>query len=228
MFPESSSMLSSTVLTGVVVLLVLLIVLGAVTCVFLKRHEKREIVLHNVERLLESCGGQVDGLDRHGLTPLMRALATSDDFLTVEELLKRGADPDRCNASGCTPMMMAADLDRASCIASLIRGGANDQARDPSGRTALMRAVLAHNPVSVGQFVLGATSLNAQDPDGNTALMLAVLIGQIDSVRVLLDTEGRGARCEPIDVTLTNEQGLTALDMAEQRGLSEIAGLLRR
>lgn len=227
MFPELFSFENPAFLTLLAVLLIGLIVVGAFVCVLLKRHEKREILMHHVESLLESCGGEVNGLDRHGLTPLMRALATADDDATVGELLRRGADPDHRNASGCTPMMMAADLDRAACIAALIRAGANDQALDPSGRTALMRAVLAHNPVSVSQFVTGGTGLNAQDPRGKSALILAVQVGLVDSVRALLDSEGRGAS-EPIDLTITDDEGHSALSLAEDLGYSEIAQLLRR
>lgn len=227
MFLKLYDLQNPAVVTVLAVLAAMLIVAGAVVCILLKRYEKRELLMHNVERLLESCGGQLDGLDRHGLTPLMRALATADDHATVEELLKRGADPNHCNASGCTPMMMAADLDRAACIAAFIRAGANDQALDPSGRTALMRAVLAHHPVSVGQFVLGGTELNAQDPQGKTALILAVQVGQADSVRILLDQEGR-EKCEPVDLSITDHQGNTALSLAQDLGYGEIAMLLRR
>lgn len=173
MFPESFSLQNPTVLTGLAVLAATLIAeLLPVSCSNGMSNARLHCIVFLV--CLRPAGGQVDGLDRHGLTPLMRALASSDDAAPVTELIKRGADPDRRNASGCTPLMMAADLDHISCIAELMLGGANDQAPDPSGRTALMRAVLAHHSDSVAQFVLGSMRLNIQDPQGKTALILAV------------------------------------------------------
>jgi ankyrin repeat protein len=61
--------------------------------------------------------------------------------------------------------------------------------------------------------------VNGTDADGTTALMCAAYYGKEEVVRVLLE---RGA-----DAGMRNQQGWTALDMAEPGEWEEVAAMLR-
>lgn len=62
-------------------------------------------------------------------------------------------------------------------------------------------------------------AINTRDDKGNTALMLAVTHRQLNTVRILLD---RGA-----DPTLVNDEGLTALRLANQMNMPDMVQLLQ-
>lgn len=208
-------------------LILMLVTLLAVLVYNWRQRRQQDCVQHRVDRVLELCGGKTSGVDSHGLTALGRVMEEGDDFEAVSELVSRGADPNQRGRDGLTPLMKAVDGNRPGCLASLILAEADENQRDADGRTALMRAVLAHRTECVRQFVLGGTSLNAQDQEGMTALMHAVAAGQADCVKLLLDDNERGANCEPIDLSLRDHQGRTALGIAEQMGYSGIVAMLR-
>ena len=62
--------------------------------------------------------------------------------------------------------------------------------------------------------------IDAASPNESTPLMMAARYGHPDSVRLLIES---GA-----DVTLQNQQGLTALDFAAGAGRQDIADLIRK
>ena len=62
--------------------------------------------------------------------------------MTVEELLKRGANPNIAAASGDTPLAGAAYSGNLAAVEALLKSGAKVEARDYQGGTALVSAVL--------------------------------------------------------------------------------------
>ena len=85
--------------------------------------------------------------------------------------------------------------------------------------TPLFRAILNQDILAL-QKLLPTNELNRPFADtGNTPLHVAALNGYIDIVRLLLEQPG-------IDTTRINNEGKTALDLAREKGHSEIAQLL--
>ena len=72
-------------------------------------------------RALLQAGADVDPRDKHGNTPLGRAIFNSrGDVGTVAVLLNAGADPDVVNGSGVSPRALAERMAAADVLA-LIR-----------------------------------------------------------------------------------------------------------
>ena len=118
-------------------------------------------------------------------------------------------------------MMCAALEGRTEAVKALLRKGAGVNAKDSEGRTALMFAVINRHADAVKVLLEHGADVNVKADDGGTALMLAACSGDAESVRALLikgaDLSGK--------FTLT---GKTALALAEERGYTGIAELLKQ
>lgn len=69
-------------------------------------------------RVLIDAGASVDPQDRHGNTPLWRAVFDSHgQTATVQALLQAGADPDIANNAGATPRDLASKIGTAEVAA---------------------------------------------------------------------------------------------------------------
>ncbi|KAM0786270.1 hypothetical protein ACM66B_007067 [Microbotryomycetes sp. NB124-2] len=77
----------------------------------------------------------VDSADTDGHTGLHWA-CYQGDFISVELLLKAGADPRRADNAGLTPLHWAAVKGSSSCISKLVEAGADIHAREKQGKTA--------------------------------------------------------------------------------------------
>lgn len=80
----------------------------------------------------------LDDRDKDGWTPLIRA-AYLGDFRRCQILLELGADPNKTNLNGTTPLMYACsapDSERGRMVSEeLLRFGANIESRDRFGKT---------------------------------------------------------------------------------------------
>ncbi|MEO7108463.1 MAG: ankyrin repeat domain-containing protein [Rhodoferax sp.] len=93
----------------------------------------------------------------------------------------------------------------------------NMQTASPSA--AFLEAARTGNTDGLQQLLTQGVAINTRDDNGNTALMLAVRHQQVSIVRTLL---AMGA-----DSNLTNREGLTALQLANQLGLADMVQLLQ-
>lgn len=151
----------------------------------------------------------VDGADvRHrnkaGVTALHWAL---DDVAKAKALVAAGADPNAADATGATPMQLAAGRDDNLAVVELLLAHGGDAKRvgeriGGSGDPKAVRLLLDH----------GA------DARAPSALHLAAIRGYADNVRMLLDA---GA---PIDAQ--GGQGLTPLMWAAQMGRDDVVKIL--
>ena len=151
-------------------------------------HGKLEIV-----RMLIQAGADVNARDKTGGTPLLKA-ATVPDAENISELLKI----------------------KAEIIHELLKAGANPQLQDNFGGTAWEQAVINNQQeliaafddvkgVKETQLIVAATTgnvsiakkmieedadVNYKDTDGWSALSEAVLSGQIEVLKLLIDSHG--------------------------------------
>ena len=77
---------------------------------------------HEICELLLHAGTPVDAVDSYGNTPLGRAVFASDGRSEIVALLLRhGADPNRSNASGISPLDLATSMASTSLVEILTR-----------------------------------------------------------------------------------------------------------
>ena len=110
-------------------------------------------------------------------------------------------------------------------VANLLAEGVEINQRDRYGQTALMLAA-RHGRAEVVRFLLDYTAdLDATAKYGLSALMLAVVYQHSKVVKQLVDA---GANTQLRGSGAPGFSGKTARELAEQSGLTEIAGYLTR
>ena len=176
----------------------------------------------------------------------LAAAARSGDVAVIGQAIKDGKNLEQGYEGGATLLGIAASAKQAEVVRVLLEAGAKIEARDQKGRMPLLAAVQTRdssaevvraliakgadvntrgtmiggtplswaagpfsNPEIVAALVAGNADVNQADNTGMTPLMWAARFGAPATVQVLLDA---GA-----DVTATNKQGQTSLDLARQK-----------
>jgi ankyrin repeat protein len=145
-------------------------------------------------------------------------------------LLSRGADPNRPDCDGATPLHYVVVSDRAlDLIPLLLDAGAhiNRAAPGRSHETPLLTARqwffgknADYGTRVVRLLVSRGADINAADTSGYTVLISAVVNRKEKMVQCALDL-GADATCKSTD-------GITAFGYAEELGFTDIAVLLRK
>jgi len=129
------------------------------------------------------------------------------DYAYVRQQIENGADCNKHNIEGWTPLVYAAFLGHDTVVNLLLEAGkanGNDRTTDGIGMTALMWAA-ACNHESITYFLLqNGVELEAADNKGRTSLVWAAMNGQAAALKLLL---GAGANME----TVTPGDGRTPL-----------------
>ena len=95
------------------------------------------------------------------------------------------ADP--VDASGSTPLLIAASNNDAAQVSRLLKSGANPNVRNKLNTTPLLEAAFHSNPEII-QALLGAgADPNAAGPDGQTPLMLVARGSNVAAAKLLLE-----------------------------------------
>ena len=129
------------------------------------------------------------------------------EVLSVEDLLRMGADVNLPNDQGTTPLHLAATYSRSDVASRLIASGAQINSQDRHGRTPLHCAV-ASGAKGVFQSLITNRNLNTnhQSVDGTTALMLAARHLNNDILNDMLRVDA--------NANLLDKNGYTALHWA--------------
>ena len=125
-----------------------------------------------VRRLLSDRALDLDALDGRGMTPLAHAIVADDrsggDSL-VTLLIEHGADVNRPDAYGHTPLMWSVGPGSERLTALLLRAGADPRRCRPDGTTVLH--VAAHSEASAtvaGMLLTAGADPSARDREGKT------------------------------------------------------------
>jgi uncharacterized protein len=155
--------------------------------------------------------------DPRGMPILMVAIQ-ENSVKTVDYLINvKGIDLNQANMTNETPLMFAALYGLLPEVKILVNQ--KDVPVNRSGWTPLHYAC-TNGHLQIAQFLLekGAV-VDAPSPNETTPLMMAIRAGNIQLVRLLLD---RGA-----DIRIRNQQGYSAIDVAELFNQEEIQKGLR-
>uniref|UniRef100_A0A3Q3ELB6 E3 ubiquitin-protein ligase HACE1 n=1 Tax=Labrus bergylta TaxID=56723 RepID=A0A3Q3ELB6_9LABR len=121
-------------------------------------------------------------------------------------LLKRGANPNYQDISGCTPLHLAARNGQKKCMGRLLEYNADVNICNNEGLTATVLCLLD-----------SGADINRPNVSGATPLYFACSHGQRDTAQILLS---RGAKY------LADKNGITPLDLCVQGGYGETCEIL--
>lgn len=102
-------------------------------------------------------------------------------------LLAGGADVNRPEADGTTPLHRAVRADDLPAVRSLLRAGADPKAANRYGVTPLSLAATNGDAVMIETLLKAGADANAALPGGQTVLMTAARTGNAAAVKVLLE-----------------------------------------
>lgn len=153
--------------------------------------------------------------------PIFAAIKNGD-AARVRELLSAGDEGilELDDNWGRTPLMIASDRGRDSCVELLLKAGADcDDKFNDGHETPLYFASARNHPSTVSVLLAAGASVDSASNDGWTPLMEATHFGYSAVVRLLLDG---GANIE-----LKNIHGQTAFDIATRNKQAEVVAILR-
>ena len=130
--------------------------------------------------------------------------ARSGDVKKMRELLAYGANIERRNKDGETPLMLATGFPTTDCLSLLLEHRADIHAKSKSGDTAIARACYHGQLENVRMLLDHGADVDVKDNSGTTPLMNASMSRKVSCVALLLE---RGAA--PMS---TCDKGRTAAD----------------
>ncbi|MBE7209947.1 MAG: ankyrin repeat domain-containing protein [Gluconacetobacter diazotrophicus] len=139
-----------------------------------------------------------------------------DDILA--QFLEAGADPNRLDGRGYTPLILASYNGHEAASRLLVAGGADPDLSDGKGNTALSGVAFKGDLVLASALIeLGAT-VDAPNHVGRTPLMFAVMFGRTAMVELLL-----AHRADP---HRQDGEGVSAAILAERQNNVALSALL--
>ena len=180
-------------------------------------------------KTLLNAGAKVAYASRKKVTALHYAAQGNCEVIPL--LVKAGADINARDQDGNTPLMHAVTTRQKTCVQTLLKSGADTNITDNENATPLIvisergSGLYASNTpetrFEILQLLLAhKADVNKTDKYGESALMRASWFGEEKSLALLLQA---GA-----DVSLKNNKGKTALDMAKHKNNARIVKLLTK
>ncbi len=137
-----------------------------------------------VRRQLERIDADTPGND--GSTLLMAAIKQGRKA-SAEALLEGGADPNRADPSGETPVHAAAFSGNADLLRTVLAHGGDADARNPhTGATPLMQALLSPDAKQYAVLLEAGADPNLADHNGDTPLHVAARTNHGGAILALL------------------------------------------
>ncbi|KAK3278317.1 hypothetical protein CYMTET_13740 [Cymbomonas tetramitiformis] len=163
-------------------------------------------------------------VDKHGRSALHHA-ACASSVDVVRAVLRAGAELERPDAKGCTPLLLAAGspgLRSVAVVKMLLLEGANRDAVDARGYTALMRAAISGRTEIAEILIQGGSAVDVQASDGMTPLLCAAGVSGCDQAQVVQSILKIGARL-PVVV----DSFARAATMAQMAGNKKVMMVLK-
>ena len=135
--------------------------------------------------------------------------------------LEHGANISECDQNGNTVLHSLARFgDNIQCAKLLIEKGADVNQANKYGQTPIFNAIKYSNVDCLSFLIDQGATLNREDMFNDTPLLLAVNSNNAELVKILVS---RGA-----DKDYRNKHGVSALDVALQKGSTQVARALRQ
>ena len=112
-------------------------------------------------------------------------LATDNQRMTF--LLSKGADINKLDLQGYTPLTSAVRLGSVEAMNFLLAHGAKVDVPDKDGWAPILHAVLRNDPKLVDALVAKGANVETKAPRGYTALSIAVVEKKFDAAKALVD-----------------------------------------
>jgi len=185
------------------------------TLIMLALHDDNtELVKYLIQK-----GVDVKAQATDGETALYLAAAYGN-IEAADALLRAGADIDKESSIGFSPLFRAIQKKNTDMALYLISKGADVNSRDTRDFTPAYAAAEAGDLVSLKKLAEAGADLNVQGGGREwSPIMKAAFDGNIDIVRYL--------KSQGVDLDLTDSEGNTALDLAEQQYNTDVSNLLR-
>lgn len=128
-----------------------------------------------IARLLIEAGADVNAVDAaSGASPLQRLMAVSNVTSTLSVFLRYGAQVNRRNRDGATPLMLAIEGASLHEISNLLSAGADPNARhDKDARTPLMIAAALGQTDTLRELLQAGANPRLLDNNGHSAMYYA-------------------------------------------------------
>ncbi|RYZ12519.1 MAG: hypothetical protein EOO24_03070 [Comamonadaceae bacterium] len=157
-----------------------------------------------VRNLIER-GFDPNSVDAYGQPGLIVALREPSPRVAQVLIASSRTDVSALNGKGESALMLAAIKGQQAEVEQLLR---RDAAVNKTGWTPLHYAATGGH-VGIMRLLLDKYAfIDAQSPNGTTPLMMAAMYGSTEAVKLLLE--------EGADLTMRNEQNMSALDFAER------------
>jgi len=179
--------------------------------------------------------------------------AAAGDVKCVEQLLKRGSNPNARDKDSYTPLHHAAARGHVEVVKLLLKHGAEINARNMDENTPLHKTAIWGHPHIAEMLLERGAELHAKNKHGSTPLHEAAIWGRPRVAEVLLrhgaDPNARNiygftplhdaaywGRADVAEVLLRygadpsmkNNDGKTPLDLAKERGHTVVASILEK
>jgi len=170
----------------------------------------------SVQYLIEGRGVDPNWPNEKGVPALVLALFIESEKVAGYLAKAPGLKTELTNEAGETPLMLAAITKRLDVAQALIDRGA--EVNRP-GWSALHYAATSGWSPMIRLLLENSAYIDAEAPNGNTPLMMAAQFAPALATKLLLE--------EGADPNLKNHDGLTALDLAQQKGNPEAARFIQ-
>lgn len=176
--------------------------------------------MEEIFQFLLAAGCDKEARDNQNMTPLYYAIDYAETPEFVEFLIGKGCNVNVVDNNNYSPLCRAAFRGSLRILNSLLGAGCDVNVRDNIGRTALYHTIWGQGRVEALRTLADAgCDVDCTDLSGDTLLHRAAGIGRPDFVEFLVS---RG-----VDLGVKNNNGLTPLDVAKNKGMTENANILR-
>lgn len=169
----------------------------------------------DILRMLVNCGAATAVADHEtGRSALHRACIRGHAD-AAKLLIQSGAAIDIDDASGCTPLMLAAQAGHADVVRILLCAGASVSIADRKGESALTKCIGEGHDACLDAMLKAGAPVNAVNRStGDTALIAASRVGSEFMCRKLLQFQA--------NVNLANQHRQTPILLAAQGGHDKV------
>ncbi|PLX82515.1 MAG: hypothetical protein C0614_06135 [Desulfuromonas sp.] len=178
-----------------------------------------------IVKLLVAQGAKVTNANQFGYTAL-HASVRGGHAAIAEFLLANGADSNAVDDRGRTPLFAAAESRSLTLTQRLMEHGATLDVRDRKQWTPLYAAV-NQGAVDVAEFLIeqGAEVKSQTPGSARSPLLMACYAGNVEMVKLLIEA-GADVNAR-VSMGHSGHAGMTALQIAAQRGHQQVVDLLR-